>query len=55
MSNEVTRVLNRPDMRERLSSAGEQVTPGPQAFAALLKADMAKWGKVVRESGLKVE
>ena len=55
MSNEVTRVLNRPDMRERLSSAGEQVTPGPQAFTALLKADMAKWGKVVRESGLKVE
>jgi tripartite-type tricarboxylate transporter receptor subunit TctC len=55
MSAETTRVLNRPDMRERLSSTGEQVTPGPQAFAALLKADLAKWGNIVRETGLKVE
>lgn len=55
MSAETTRVLNRPDMRERLASAGEFVTPGPEAFAALIKADLAKWGKIVRESGLKVE
>lgn len=55
MSTETTRVLNRPDMRERLASAGEQVTPGPEAFAALIRADHAKWGKIVREAGLKVE
>lgn len=55
LSSETARVLNRPDMRERLASAGEQVTPGPEAFAALLKADLAKWGKIVREAGLKVE
>ena len=55
LSVEITRVLSRPDMRERLASAGEQVTPGPEAFAALLKADHAKWGKIVRESGVKVE
>ncbi|MEQ1775255.1 MAG: tripartite tricarboxylate transporter substrate binding protein [Burkholderiales bacterium] len=55
LSTETSRVLNRPDMRERLASAGEPVTPGPDAFAALLKADHAKWGKIVRETGLKVE
>ena len=55
LSEETARVLNKPDMRERLASAGEQVTPGPEAFAALLKADHAKWGKLVRESGVKVE
>ena len=55
MSAETARVLSRPKLRERLASAGEQITPGPEAFTALLKADMAKWGKVVRESGLKVE
>jgi tripartite-type tricarboxylate transporter receptor subunit TctC len=55
LSTETSRVLNRPDMRERLASAGEAVTPGPEAFTALLKADHAKWGKIVRETGLKVE
>ena len=55
LSTETSRVLNRPDMRERLASAGEQVTPGPDAFTVLLKADHAKWGKIVREIGLKVE
>ena len=55
LSEETARVLSKPDMRERLASAGEQVTPGPEAFAALLKADSAKWGKIVREAGVKVE
>ena len=55
LSTETSRVLNRPDMRERLASAGEQVTTGPEAFSVLLKADHAKWGKIVREIGLKVE
>jgi tripartite-type tricarboxylate transporter receptor subunit TctC len=55
LSAEASRVLGRPDMRERLASAGEEVTPGPEAFAALLKADIAKWGKIVRDAGVKVE
>ena len=55
LSAETSRVLNRPEMRERLASAGEQVTPGPEAFAVLLKADHAKWGKIVRDAGVKVE
>ncbi len=55
LSTETSRVLNRPDMRERLASAGEEITPGPEAFTALLKADMAKWGKIVRDAGVKVE
>ena len=40
LSFETALVLSRPDMR---------------AFAALLKADHAKWGKIVREAGIKVE
>lgn len=55
LSAETTRVLSKPDMRERLASAGEQVTPGPEAFAALLRADHAKWGKIVHNAGVKVE
>ena len=55
MAAETSRVLSRPELRERLASAGERITPGPDAFAALLKADMAKWGRIVREAGIKVE
>jgi tripartite-type tricarboxylate transporter receptor subunit TctC len=55
LSAEATRALSKPELRERLASAGEPVTPGPAAFAALLKADLAKWGKIVREAGLQKE
>jgi tripartite-type tricarboxylate transporter receptor subunit TctC len=55
MSSATTSVLNRPEIRDRLASSGEAVTPGPEAFAALIKVEMAKWGKIVRDSGLKVE
>jgi len=53
LSDETARVLSRPDMRERLASSGEQITPGPEAFAALIKTDIAKWSKIVREAGIK--
>jgi tripartite-type tricarboxylate transporter receptor subunit TctC len=42
-------------MRERLVSAGEEVKIGPEAFAAVLRADLAKWGRVVKEAGIKVD
>jgi len=27
----------------------------PQAYAALIKSDLAKWGKVVKEAGIQPE
>ncbi len=48
--------LERPDAREKLASLGADVVASrPQAFAAVLKADIARWAKVVRESGAKPE
>ena len=55
LSAETARVLSKPDMRERLVSAGEEVKIGPEAFAAVLRADLAKWGRVVKEAGIKVD
>jgi tripartite-type tricarboxylate transporter receptor subunit TctC len=55
LSAEITRILNLPDMRERLATGGAPVQTGPQAFAALLKADSEKWGRIVKEAGVKVE
>ena len=52
---EITRILDLPDMRERLATGGTPVQTGPKAFAALLKADSAKWARIVKESGVRVE
>jgi tripartite-type tricarboxylate transporter receptor subunit TctC len=41
---------------ERLSSQGaEAIGSTPQAFGAYIRAETAKWAKVVRESGAKAE
>lgn len=43
-------------MRERLGAlAFEPVGGTPAQFAAYLKAQIAKWGKVVREGNIKAE
>jgi tripartite-type tricarboxylate transporter receptor subunit TctC len=55
LSAEITRILNLPDMRERLATGGSPVQAGPAAFTALLKADSEKWGRIVKEAGVKVE
>jgi len=55
LSAEITRILDLPDMRERLATGGPPVQTGPQAFAALLKADTEKWSRIVKEAGVKVE
>ena len=35
---------------------GLEVTPGtPEELAALVKSDIAKWTKVIREAGVKVD
>ena len=39
-------------VKERL---GGDVQLGPKAFATVIKADAEKWGKVVKEAGIKTE
>ena len=37
-------------------AAGEVATPGtPAEFGAFLQAEIDKWGKVIKEAGIKVE
>ena len=55
LNAEITRVLDMPDMRARLATGGTPVETGPKAFTALLKADSAKWAKIIKEAGVKVE
>ena len=53
LSQETVRIVNRPEIRNQLIAAGvEGISSTPQQFAAVLKADMAKWGKVIRDAGI---
>jgi tripartite-type tricarboxylate transporter receptor subunit TctC len=50
---EIVRVLNLPDVKERVAGLGFETVGGtPDQFQAFIEAEVAKWGKVVREAGL---
>ena len=53
---EVGKVLARADFLEKLAAEGSQPLGGsPREFAEFLRAEHAKWGVAVRESGAKVD
>jgi tripartite-type tricarboxylate transporter receptor subunit TctC len=44
-----------PDVREKLTQLGLDTTAdGPGAFSAIIKADTAKWAKVIKDADIKV-
>lgn len=50
---EVARILNLPDMKDRLAADGAVVVAStPEQFAAFIKQEMAKFAKVVKISGM---
>ena len=53
---DLARVLALPDVRERFTSLGADITPStPERFGAVMKADAEKWGKVVKAAGVKAD
>jgi tripartite-type tricarboxylate transporter receptor subunit TctC len=55
-NREVARIVRLPDMKEKFVAQGiDLVSSTPEAFAALIKAELPKWRKVVRDSGAKVD
>jgi tripartite-type tricarboxylate transporter receptor subunit TctC len=56
LNSEVTRVLQMPDVREKIRAEGGDILGGtPEAFGNLIRTDVVKWGKVVKDSGAKVD
>lgn len=56
LNTEIVRILNLPDVKERLLSQGvEPIGNTQEQFVAVLKSDIAKYGKLMRESGVKAE
>lgn len=50
------RLLALPQNRERLRLMGaEPADEGPEAFAALVRSDSAKWGEVVRKGNIRAD
>ena len=53
LSREIGRHLSVPEFRDRMASLGADPSPStPEAFAAFIKAEAAKWQKVIRAVGL---
>ncbi len=56
LNAEVLKILAMPDVRERFLSQGvEPLGSTPEQFGDHIKAQMAKWGKVVRDAGVQAE
>lgn len=53
---EVTKLLNQPDVKERLLGIGvETVGNTPEAFVDMLKAEVAKWSKVISYASIRAD
>ena len=51
---EARRALNSPDVAEKLEKTGNvPVVSSPEEFAAFVRAEIGKWAKVIKDSGLK--
>ena len=56
LNKELIRALAAADVKEKLFNQGiETVGSSAEEFVAYNKAESAKWGKVIRERGIKIE
>ena len=56
INTDVLKLLSLPDVRERLSQLGiDPVGNSPDAAAAYLRAETARWGKVIKSANLRAE
>ena len=56
LNAEVRKVLAMPDVKTTLFNQGLDPAPGtPEQFGAYIKAERAKWARVIKESGAKAE
>ena len=53
---EVGRILRQPDVRERILVTGSEPAPDtPDEFGSFIKSEVAKWIRVIKESGIKLD
>jgi tripartite-type tricarboxylate transporter receptor subunit TctC len=53
---EMTKLLEAPELKAKMSAQGIDIWTGPTAeFARFMREDHARWGKVIREAGIRGE
>jgi tripartite-type tricarboxylate transporter receptor subunit TctC len=56
LAREIRKSVARPEVRERLAKLGfRPVANTPEEFAARIKLEIEKWGKVVHDANLRIE
>ena len=56
LNQALNQVLNTPDMRDKLLAGGSETTGGSSQVAAeTIKSEMAKWGKVIKDIGIRAD
>jgi tripartite-type tricarboxylate transporter receptor subunit TctC len=56
LNRELNKALESADIREKLAAQGAEPAPGtPEDLARLMREDTLKWGKVIKDAGVKVE
>jgi tripartite-type tricarboxylate transporter receptor subunit TctC len=56
LNREIVNVMALPDVKDRMAALGyEPVANTPEEFAARIKAEIPKWGKVIRDANIRAE
>ena len=56
LNKAINQALKQPDVAEKLRSEGGDVLGGtPQAFAQLLRTEVPRWGRIVKDSGASLD
>jgi tripartite-type tricarboxylate transporter receptor subunit TctC len=56
ISSDVRGVMALPDIRQRVTDLGfDVIASTPEAFAVQVKAEIERWGKVIKSAGIKAE
>ena len=51
LHREISKITAMPDVKERFAALGfEPVSNTPEEFGAYIKAEIARWGKVIRDA-----
>jgi tripartite-type tricarboxylate transporter receptor subunit TctC len=54
LNQAIVAALNQPDVRERFLNLGvETVGSTPEQFAAVIRADIARMAKVIKDAGIR--
>jgi tripartite-type tricarboxylate transporter receptor subunit TctC len=56
LNQEIVRIINSPDVRSRLLDLGADIVgDSPDQFGAFIKAELTKWSKLLKETGIRLE